>query len=135
MNPKYKTILLWFVLIIVFVAIYQTLKTTNHGQKIDFSDFYHQAIPSADDSGAQVVVAKVTVRGKEIEGEYSDGTRFRTVGDIKPIERDLMERGIRVVHESNEQNGFWLSILGTWLPMVFLFLIFIFFMRQLQSGG
>jgi cell division protease FtsH len=135
LNPKYKTIVLWIVLIIVFVAIYQTLRTTNQGQKIDFSDFYHRAIPSADDASTQPVVAKITVRGNEIQGEYADGTRFRTVGDIKPIERDLMERNIRVIHESNEQSGFWLTIIGTWLPMIFLFLIFIFFMRQLQSGG
>ena len=50
-------------------------------------------------------------------------------------EAQIIKNNIRVVHEQDDQDGIWLSIIGTWLPMVFLFVIFIFFMRQLQSGG
>jgi cell division protease FtsH len=122
-------------MIVVFVGIYQTLKTTKPGEQITFSEFYHRALPADGDDVGQLRVAEIVVRGREIEGKYTDNTRFRTIGDIKAIERDLMERNVKVVYENDEQNGFWLSIIGTWLPMIFLFLIFIFFMRQLQSGG
>jgi len=128
--------MLWIFLIIIFVAIYQTLKSTGAGQQIDFSDFYHQAIPSeeAEETHGMRVV-KIVVRGPDIEGEYADGSRFRTIGNVEPYEERLLDSGVLVRHEKPEQDGFWLSIIGTWLPMVFLFLIFIFFMRQLQSGG
>ena len=34
-----------------------------------------------------------------------------------------------------EEGTFWQSLIISWLPMLFLFVIFFFFMRQLQSGG
>jgi cell division protease FtsH len=40
-----------------------------------------------------------------------------------------------VKYEKEEQNSLWLTILGQWMPVVFLFLFFIFFMRQLQGGS
>lgn len=120
----------------IFVAIYQTLKSTGTGQLIDFSDFYHHALPGEDAEEAHGLrVIKVVVRGPNIDGEYADGTKFRTIGNIEPYEEKLLQNGVLVRHEMPDQDGFWLSIIGTWLPMIFLFLIFIFFMRQLQAGG
>ena len=138
LKQTYKTVLLWIFLIVIFVAIYQTLKSSGTGHQVDFSDFYHRALPREADQGdaAGPHVAKIRLRGNEIEGEYNDGSKFTTVGQLTGrMERELIEHGVRVVHEKEDQNGFWLSIIGTWLPMVFLFLIFIFFMRQLQAGG
>jgi cell division protease FtsH len=43
--------------------------------------------------------------------------------------------GVDVKYEKEEQNNLWLTILGQWMPVVFLFLFFIFFMRQLQGGS
>ena len=34
-----------------------------------------------------------------------------------------------------EQASFWVQAAFQWLPLVFIFLLFFFFMRQLQSGG
>ncbi len=120
----------------IFVAIYQTLKSTGTGQLIDFSDFYHRALPGEEvEETHGLRVIKVVVRGPNIDGEYTDGTKFRTIGNLEPYEEKLLQNGVLVRHEMPDQDGFWLSIIGTWLPMIFLFLIFIFFMRQLQAGG
>jgi len=137
LKQTYKTVLLWIFLIVIFVGIYQTLKSSGDGTQIDFSDFYHRALPDEDNGAVAERVAEITIRGQEIEGKYTDGQKFHTRGDLTEYElvKDLMARGIKVKHEQDDQNGFWLSIIGTWLPMIFLFLIFIFFMRQLQAGG
>ena len=47
----------------------------------------------------------------------------------------LRDEGVDVKFEKEEQNSIWLTILGQWMPLVFLFLFFIFFMRQLQGTG
>ncbi len=47
----------------------------------------------------------------------------------------LRDKGVDVKYEKEEQNNLWLTILVQWMPVVFLFLFFIFFMRQLQGGG
>ena len=133
MKQSYKTILLWVFLIVIFVAIYQTLKSSSGGEKISFSEFVSQALP---DDGRPSQVARIKIRGTEIEGEYVNGTRFFTVGKIDDYQRDLIERAkVRVEYDPDDENNFWLSVIGTWLPMIFLFLIFFFFMRQLQAGG
>ena len=134
MKQTYKTVLLWIFLIVIFVGIYQVLKSPGGGSQIDFSDFYHQALPSEDASPTKRVV-EIKVRGDEVEGKYDDGSKFHTRGDIAPYESELLSRKIKVIHEADDQDGIWLSIIGTWLPMIFLFVIFIIFMRQLQAGG
>ena len=90
-------------------------------------------------------VASIVVRGKEIHGEYSGcqrgkrkllaGQKFNTVGLLGEYRKDLIDRGITIREEAEGENSLWLSILGTWLPMIFIFLIFFLFMRQLQAGG
>ena len=133
-KQTYKTVLLWIFLIVIFVGIYQTLKSSGDGKAVEWSQFYREALPLETES-PENRIKEITVRGYEITGEYEGGEKFNTRGDVRPYEADMIDRGIKVTHEPDDQNGFWLSVIGTWLPMIFLFLIFIFFMRQLQAGG
>jgi cell division protease FtsH len=82
-------------------------------------------------------VESITVRGKEISGRLKGepGAIFTTIGDLSEYRQALVARGIRIEEEPEGENSFWLSILGTWLPMIFIFFIFFLFMRQLQAGG
>src|SRR5215468_7417571 len=50
-------------------------------------------------------------------------------------EKKLRESGVDVKYEKEEQNNLWLTILGQWMPVVFLFVFFVLFMRQLQGTG
>ena len=135
LKPAYKTAILWISAIAVFVMLAKVLMNTGTGTEIALSEFYHQALPREGDTSTDKRVKEVRIRGGEIEGTYTDGTRFKTRGNIRKYEKDLIERGIKVFHEPDDTNGFWMSIIVTWLPMVFLFVIFVFFMRQIQSGG
>lgn len=133
MKQSYKTILLWVFLIVVFVAIYQSLKSTAGAKKVSFSEFITMALP---EDGTPSKVESVTVTGLEVEGELKENkSRFKTVGSLDDYHKELISRGVKVDYTLDDQNTFWVSIIGTWLPMIFLFLIFFFFMRQLQSGG
>src|SRR5207245_8658636 len=49
--------------------------------------------------------------------------------------KGLSDKGVDVKVENQEANSLWLTILTQWVPTVFLFLFFIFFMRQLQGTG
>ena len=80
-------------------------------------------------------VVRIKIRGKEILGELKNGERFMTVGELGDYRQALIDRGIEVTEENDQENSLWLSILGTWLPMILIFAIFFIFMRQLQSGG
>ncbi len=80
-------------------------------------------------------VASIVIRGKEISGEMQDGKRFVAIGDLSEYRKALVERGIKISEEPDGESSIWLSILGTWLPMIFIIFIFFLFLRQMQAGG
>ncbi len=132
MLKNYKSILVWVVLILLFVFIYQGLKSGGTGTEVTFTQFIHKATATTE-VGQQV--DEVTVRGAGIEFTTKDGERFRTSGDLKDFQKDLIAKGVDIRYENEEANAMWISVLSTWLPMILLLGLFFFFMRQLQSGG
>ena len=115
----------------ISVAFNPPSQTAPLGSEQSFSTFVNQVLNIRPATS----VESITVRGKEITGILKDGTRFTTIGDLSDYRQLLVQRGIRVTEESEGEGSVWLSILGTWLPMIFIFFIFFLFMRQLQAGG
>ncbi len=128
----YKSMLVWVGLILLFVFIYQGLHTSTAGAPLTFTQFAHKALHA---KGEMERVDSITVRGNQVRGTLGDGTRFTTTGDINELQRDLIERDVDITYEREDANAVWLSLLGTWLPMLLLVGLFFFFMRQIQSGG
>jgi cell division protease FtsH len=130
-RQSYKTVLLWVVLILMFVAFYQFFAQHGREQKeLAFSDFIAK-VESSD-------VRDVTVKDLNYYGHLKDGSEFHSVGPVDPmatIFEKLRQHQVKVLYEKPEQNSFWVTVLVQYLPLVFLFLLFFFFMRQLQSGG
>ncbi len=124
--------LIWVLVIVGFVLFYNNLKTRAAGKELSFTQFVHRATKTKDE---MMQVEKVKVRGEAIEGRFRDGQRFTTTGDLKELQKDLIDAGVEITYEREDANALWLSLLGTWLPMLLLFGLFFFFMRQLQSGG
>ncbi|HUU02903.1 MAG TPA: ATP-dependent zinc metalloprotease FtsH [Myxococcota bacterium] len=132
MKQSHKTILLWILLIAMFISFYQIFSSSpQEGKVISFSEFW--------DEVEKDNVRNVVIKGKEISGEFVEGggkrafqTRALLTDDLI---RDMKTHKVVVSVEKEEENPFWQSALLSWLPMIFLFVIFIFFMRQLQAGG
>jgi len=131
LRQSYKTVLLWVVLILMFVAFYQFFAQHGREQKeFAFSDFVAK-VEAGD-------VRDVNVKDTTYQGHLRDGTEFHTVGPSDAsasIFDKLQKKGVKVLYERGDQNSFWVSVLVQYLPLVFLFLLFFFFMRQLQAGG
>jgi len=131
LRQSYKTVLLWVVLILMFVAFYQFFAQHGHEQKeFAFSDFVGK-VEAGD-------VRDVTVKDTNYQGHLRDGTEFHTVGPSDAsgaVFERLQKKGVKVLYERPDQNSFWVTVLVQYLPLVFLFLLFFFFMRQLQAGG
>ena len=87
----YKSMLVWVILILLFVFVYQGLKTNNAGEAISFTQFMTKALKAESDLER---VDAITVRGANIEGTLRDGTRFTTTGQLKEFHKDLIERGV-----------------------------------------
>ncbi len=131
MRSTYKTIGLWVILIVLFVAFYNFFSQGNDQvQEPSFT----QLLTKVEEKK----VKEVAVKGNTYSGKFTDTSeKFRTTGPAPDAAmlNQLRNNGVDVKYEREEQNSLWLTILGQWMPVVFLFLFFIFFMRQLQGGS
>ncbi len=141
MNSQFKTILIWLVVFAALVIGYQILNSaTGHSDVLTHSDFY--------DKVAAGEIQEVTITpdsaGYEIQGKFKTAQAgptgrpvrtFRTyvIKDEKLLEQ-LRERGVFVKAEKPSDSSF-LTLLLSWSPMLLFLGVWIFFMRQMQSGG
>ncbi len=134
MNTLIKNILFWTVIIIAVLFFYKILSGNRPDQiEITFSQMMTEV-----DAGR---VAKVTITGNEIQGEYRetgpDGKpkQFTTIAPAyDDLVKDLRSHDITIEAKKPKESTYLVTILS-WLPMLVLIAVWIFFMRQMQSGG
>jgi len=128
-NQLYKNILLWAILIIFTIVLFNAFSTPKDDKKkINYSDFIKMI--------EQGKISEVTIQENNIEGKKDDGTSFKTYtpNDAQLITM-LRERNIRITVEPLPTSPWYLVFLSSWLPILILFGIWIFMMRQMQVGG
>ena len=82
-------------------------------------------------------VQEVTIKGKTITGIYRDNGAFTTYApDDANLIPKLNEKSVRIraLPADDGSPGLW-GILISWFPMLLILGVWIFFMRQMQSGG
>ena len=130
MNQFYKNLALWLVIGMIMIALFNIFnQPLNNQSDVIFSEFMDQV-----ESGK---ISEVTIQGDRVSGKYIDGSSFQTMTPSKDqdLVRVLREKGVRIVVVPPEQTSWYMNILISWFPMILLLGIWIFFMRQMQSGG
>ena len=127
-----KNFLYW---LLAFVVISFLLNSINpeirqtSNSKIAFSDFMNSAEEGLIDS--------VTIVGNDITGTYTNGTKFKTYAPFDPsMVEELRKQNIKIDAKpiDTSESTFW-GILISWFPMLLLIGVWIFFMRQANSGN
>ena len=119
----------WMALVVVGVLIWNF--STNF-QAGDRAEIFSEFIALVD----QGQIDEVTISGNEISGTTRDGTRFRTYAppQYEGLANTLLERGVRVTAKEATSSP-WATLLYSWAPVLLIIGFWIFFMRQMQSGG
>ena len=128
MNATFKTMMLWMSLLVVVFLAWHFAQFQKKETPIKFSEFMAQV-----EAGK---VADVTITGTEIKGHLADREAFRTfapVGYDKLVDI-LLSKQVTVNYQPDE-NPTWANMLISWAPFLLLIGFWIFFMRQMQSGG
>jgi cell division protease FtsH len=119
------------VLVVVAVGVWNFSNRFQTPSKlVPFSDFM------ADVNGDRI--EKVTITGQEINGNYNTAEKetFHTYApaQYEGLANRLLEKGILVNAKEPTQSP-WAQLLYSWAPILLLIGFWIFFMRQMQSGG
>ena len=97
-------------------------------RKISFSEFIAQI-----ESGSLI---EVTISGNQIRGVDESNGSFQTQAPNYPALFEILDRHqVRVRVEPADQTNLFMAILNSWLPMILIIGIWLFFVRQIQGGG
>ncbi len=112
------------------VLLYQVVQHTSSGREQVFP--FSRFLEEIDRNN----VKEVTIADSDIRGHLGSGETFKTVMpmDYPELINMLRDKHIQITGEKPSQSP-WLAALVSWAPFLFLIGFWIFFMRQMQSGG
>jgi cell division protease FtsH len=129
LNSTLKSLVFWIILVVVGGLVWNFSTKFQTAQKPEtFSEFMGKV-----DSGQ---VARVTITGNEITYTTKGSDNFRTYAppQYEGLANRLIERNI-VVAAREPTASPWAALLYSWAPILLMIGFWIFFMRQMQSGG
>jgi cell division protease FtsH len=127
LNPFYKNLALWLVISLMVIMLFHVFKQPDRtSTTIGYSDFL-----SMVESGS---IIQVVIEGQDITGTSSQGP-FKTYAPQDNELIPILRRNNVKISVKPEESSQWFQIFISWIPMLLLLGIWIFFLRQMQAGG
>jgi cell division protease FtsH len=136
LNSTLKTLFLWMAIFVVVILLWNTFQTGKPSRhELTFSAF--------DQAVERGRVAEVTLHGQLVTGkfkaggEYAEGDEFRTqvpTDYSSVLVPKLRANHVDITVEEPKDNPL-IAVLLTWAPVLVIVALWVFFMRQMQSGG
>jgi len=134
LNPTVRTLIVWIAIFVVVILLWNTFQAGRINQvSLTFTEFLEQV-----EKGR---VAEVTLRGQELTGAFSEGGQYSGedsfytyLPEYPNLVQELRDAGVVIKAEEPKENPL-LQFLFGWAPFLLIIGLWIFFMRQMQSGG
>ena len=134
MNSTFRSLLFWIVIFGVVLLLWHAIQGgSGNSQELTFSEFLTKVENNE--------VREVTLKDRELEGKLAGSqtpdekpdftAEFPPWDDFVPL---LIEAGVTIKSEKETESPL-LTIFLTWGPVLLIVGLWIFFMRQFQSGG
>ena len=128
MNNLTKNLLLWLVIAIVLMSVFNNFGNRQGASRpIEYSVFI-QKVKHGE-------VDRVLIQGRELNGKFKNQEQFTTYSPGDPnLVDDLLKHGVTFEAKPQEEQSLLLTIFINWFPLLLLVGVWIFFMRQMQGG-
>ncbi len=129
MNNISKNLVLWAAICMIMIVVFNMFnKPQNAPNDLNYTEFLAKVRKNEVDS--------VKIQGARVTGTLVGGQRFSTYTPNDPTLVDtLVRHNVQVKAEPLEEAPWYVTVLASWFPMLLLIGVWIFFMRQMQSGG
>ncbi len=129
MNPFYKNLALWLVITLMMIMLYNLFNQQHTTEtNVSYTEFL-----SMVENGS---VSEVIIQDQELLVTDAQGNRFKLYApEDADLVRTLRDRGVAIQAKPPAESPWFISVLVSWFPMIVLIGVWIFFMRQMQSGG
>ncbi|MBT9537252.1 MAG: ATP-dependent zinc metalloprotease FtsH, partial [Nitrospirae bacterium] len=116
-------------MIVMTILLFNLL---NAPKKVEEEMIFSEFIAKLDAGSVEEVV----ITENYVTGRLRDGKKFKTYLAAYPdLVKDLKAKGVKITAKPPDQNPWYVNFFFSWGPIIFLVLIWIFFMRQMQTGG
>lgn len=130
MNDMAKNLVLWLVIAAVLFSVFQNFSNQEPANELTYSQFVSEI--------QQDRVASVTIDQEVIYGQREDGSAFTVVRpqiqDDKLVD-ELLNNNVEIQGTKPDKSSIWQQLLVASFPILLFIAVFIFFMRQMQSGA
>jgi cell division protease FtsH len=125
----YRSLFVWVLIGVMMILLFNLFNSPKKGEEeMRFSDFMTKL-----DAGQ---VDEVTIKGSVITGELKDGKKFKTYAAEYPdLVKNLRAENVRITVKPEDQNPWYWNLFFSYGPIILLIALWIFFMRQMQTGG
>jgi len=130
LNQISKNLALWLVIFIMGFMLYTLVQKSKTSEIIppSYSEFINMVEKNQ--------ISKVDIQGQELSVTDVNNKRFTIYAPQDPdLIRTLKEKKVSVSAKPPTESNWLLSIFMSWFPFILLIGVWIFFMRQMQSGG
>jgi cell division protease FtsH len=130
LNPiNNKNLALWVVIVLMMIMLYNIFNQQQQREtELGYSEFL--TLVERDQ------VSSVVIQGDELLVTGQNNERFRV---YTPNDDDLVSmlrtKNVAIKAKPPQDTPWFISILVSWFPMILLIGVWIYFMRQMQSGG
>ncbi len=131
MNDILKNLLLWLIIAVVLISIFNNIEPRNAGvERLTYSEFLRDV--------QQGNVQTVTIQNNQVlQGTLQNDKNFTSYMPIPDpyLLPELIKKGVNVKGEPPQQESLLMRIFINWFPMLLLIAVWIFFMRQMGGGS
>ncbi len=127
MNTLYKNLSLWLLIGLIIVLLFNIFKAPSRGTApISYSNFLTMVEENR--------VNKVTIQGNDILIDSNEGRKKTYATEDPELIRLLRSKNINIETKPKEEP-LWVQTLVSWIPVLLLIGVWIFFMRQMMREG
>lgn len=129
MNPFYKNLALWLVITLMMIMLYNLF---NQQQMAETNLGYSEFLSMVESER----IAEVVIQGQELHVTDLNRSQFKVFSPNDPdLINILRTKGVAINAKPPAESPWYMSVLVSWFPMIVLIAVWIFFMRQMQTGG
>ena len=125
-NLSYKNIAILSMMALMLFMLFRGFDPPSSSASVDYSDFLKMVESES--------VIHVMIQGDNISGSTAKGS-FHTFAPKDPkLIKLLKSKGVKISAEPPKGDS-WFQVILSWVPMLLMIGVWIFFMRRMQGGG
>jgi cell division protease FtsH len=132
---QFRNFAVWIVIAVLLVALFSLFQ--NQAMHTGAKELtYSELFKKVDEGSIKSITYSGSSGGIAITAKDASGTAFETFGVITdPDIKTLRDKGVEVSFKPAAGESIFSNLLMFWLPLILMAGVWIFFMRQMQSGS